>query len=66
MLSKELIDFLCKCLRFDPNQRASIRELRIHPFLTVRREYMSPSVTLNDLIKISALWTKNYVLPPEY
>lgn len=65
--SKEFLEFLCLALRFDPQQRATIKDLKAHPFLSSNnRETNGPSVTLNDLLKISTLWTKNSVLPLEY
>lgn len=65
-ISREFVDFLCACLRFEPTQRASLRDLKAHPFITGTRELHGPNVSLNELIKISTLWTKNFILPPEY
>ena len=65
-LSKEFINFLCLALRFDPHQRATIKDLKLHPFLTNPKDSGGASVALSELIKISALWTKNSVLPLEY
>ena len=63
--SKEFIDLLCRCLKFEPLQRATMQELKTHPFLK-SKDYNGPNVTLAELIKISTMWTKNFVLPPEY
>lgn len=64
--SKEFTDFLCLALRFDPHQRGTIKDLKLHSFLSSSKDSNGPSVALTDLIRISALWTKNSVLPLEY
>jgi serine/threonine protein kinase len=63
--SKEFIDFLCSCLKFDPNQRASTKDLLHMPFLK-HKECHGPSISLTEILKISHQWSKNFVLPPEY
>lgn len=63
--SKEFIDFLCLCLRFDVGQRGTIKDLLASNFLK-KKESSGPSVNLNELLKISSQWSKNFVLPPEY
>jgi len=63
--SKEFIDFLCSCLKFDPNQRASTKDL-LHMSFLKNKECQGPSVSLVELLKISSQWSKNFVLPPEY
>lgn len=63
--SKDFIDFLCSCLKFDPNQRATIKDLFQSSFLR-RKENSGPNVSLLDLLKISSQWSRNFVLPPEY
>lgn len=63
--SKDFVDFLCLCLRFDVAQRGTIKDLLSSNFLK-KKDSNGPSVTLIELLKISSQWSKNFVLPPEY
>ena len=63
--SKDFVKFLCSCLRFDPNDRYTIKNLLSSSFLQ-NQETKGPSVSLPELLKISIQWNKNLVLPVEY
>jgi hypothetical protein len=63
--SQEFIDFLCSCLKFDPQERPSLKTLMKSPFIT-NKNTKGPAVSLSDLLKISNTWSKNSVLPSEY
>ncbi len=63
--SKDFVKFLCSCLKFDPNERPTIKNLLSSPFVK-SQETRGPAVTLPELLKISIQWNKNLVLPLEY
>jgi len=63
--SKEFLDFLCSCLKFDPLKRANAAGLFNSEFL-MDKSSKGPKVSLSDLIKISAQWTHNGTLKPEH
>ena len=54
--SREFLDFLCKCLRFSEDDRASLDDLLNHTWLMHKETYKTASVTLKELIQISNQW----------
>jgi len=62
--SKDFIDFLCSCLRFDPNKRGNLISLFTSHFLqdSITK---GPNTSIHDLIKISTQWNHNNPLRPE-
>jgi len=62
--SKDFIDFLCSCLKFDPNKRGSLRSLFTSRFLQDSHS-RGPNTSIHDLIKISTQWNHNNPLKPE-
>jgi serine/threonine protein kinase len=63
--SRDFIDFLCSCLKFDPERRATSKDLFNSHFFR-RKDNNGPNVSLLELLKISSQWSRNFVLPPEY
>ena len=65
--SKEFLEFLCCCLKFDSTKRSSIPALLSSPFL-VKSHIKGPVTSLRELIKISAQWSNNnnLTLKPEH
>lgn len=62
--SKDFIDFLCSCLKFDPNKRGSLRSLFTSHFLQDSHT-RGPNTSIHDLIKISTQWSHNNPLKTE-
>jgi len=60
----EFKDFLCRCLRFNREERPTARELRRHPFLsksdTNNNRLKTPRLTLPEMLKINNTWGKNF------
>ena len=54
--SKEFLDFLCKCLRFSEESRATVDELLSHPWFLGKPILKTANVTLQELIQISNQW----------
>jgi len=64
--SKEFVNFLCGCLKFDPQERKTIKSLLHSPFLKSQSISKGPVISLPELLKISVQWNKSLILPTEY
>ena len=64
--SKEFVNFLCSCLKFDVFERGTIKILLNHAFLVNNKESKATGISLPELLKISLQWTKTSILPLEY
>ena len=65
--SSSFVDLLCKCLRFDPEQRPKAKVLLKHKFFSSDKLHRSsPVISLIDLLQISSNWVKSAYLPVEY
>lgn len=62
-LSPSLADFLCKCLRFQHDERSSAAELLRHEWLD-NRDHIGPSIQLEELVSLIYAW--NNRTPSEY
>lgn len=49
--SKNFIDFLCLCLRFEYTQRLDTQTILTHEFLSEKHQCNGPLVSLNELLK---------------
>jgi hypothetical protein len=54
--SQEFLDFLCKCLRFSEEGRATVGELLNHSWLVGKPTLRTANVSLQELIQISNQW----------
>lgn len=63
--SKNFKDFLCCCLRFDPNQRFTASSLLNSAFLQDKKT-AGPLTTLTEVLQTSTQLGKNAVLPEKY
>jgi len=64
--SKEFVKFLCGCLKFDPQERSTIKSLLNSSFIKSQSVSKGPAISLPELLKISVQWNKNLILPTEY
>ena len=56
--SKEFIDFLCCCLRFNPKNRSNIENLLMHSFF-LKNNHVSNEVSVKEIVRISSNWNLN-------